>query len=217
MTAALLRSRAPEQIALRYHFPLGPLDISGPSDEVADDASNAIKRAIRSIALTGSDYLTVHAALPDDALGTTRFAATAFRLGGLVAEGRSHGVTVGLENLRWGATAKPDAFLELIEASGAAVTFDVGHAVSSEPCSRGVSAEKFIAECGDRIRHAHVYDRESDRHHPLTGLDRIGGALDALCEVGCPWWTIELFDGAEVRASRDILAAYLDERFTRAA
>jgi sugar phosphate isomerase/epimerase len=217
MAAALLKSRAEGQLALRYHFPLGPLDISGPSEEVARDATTAIKRSIRSIALTGADYLTVHAALPEDAHGTARFAATASRLTDVVTEGRKHGVTVALENLRWGATAQPGAFLDLIEASGAAITFDVGHAVSSEPAARGFSAERFIAECGTRIQHAHVYDRESDRHHAPTNLDLIGGSLDALCEVGCPWWTIELFDSAEVRATRELLAAYLDERFTQAA
>lgn len=217
ISAALLARRVEGQMALRYHFPLGPLDISGPAEEVAAEASDAIKRAIRAIAAAGADYLTVHAALPADSHGTARFTQTAERLAALVTEGRAHGVTVALENLRWGATAEPDAFLELIEASGAAITFDVGHAVSSEPAARGFSAERFIAECGTRIQHAHVYDRESDRHHAPANLDLIGGSLDALCEVGCPWWTIELFDSAEVRATRELLAAYLDERFTRAA
>jgi len=215
--AAALVARSPLNPALRYHFPLGPIELSGPSPEVADAALAAMMDAVDAIACAGGDHLTVHAALPSDAYGTPRFAATGDRLRTLVKEGRQRGVTVALENLRWGATAEPDVFLELVRMSGSTVTLDVGHAVSSESSAHGYSAERFVADCGPLITGAHVYDRETDRHHPPTDLDGIGGALDALCDVGCPWWTIELHDSAEALATHALLAAYLDERSTSAA
>jgi sugar phosphate isomerase/epimerase len=210
--AAALIARSPLNLALRYHFPLGPLELSGPSPGVADTALAAMMDAVNAISLAGGDCLTVHAALPSDAYGTPRFAATGDRLGTLVEEGRKRGVAVALENLRWGATAEPHMFLELVRMSGSTVTLDVGHAVSSESSARGYSAERFVADCGPHITGAHVYDRETDHHHPPTDLDRIGGALDALCDAGCPWWTIELHDYAEALATHALLVAYLDER-----
>lgn len=209
-----LRSTVPLQV--RYHFPLCRLELSGPSREVADEALAAMKATVSAVAGVGGAYLTVHAALPSDSISNARFSDTAHRLTALVDAGRACEVTVALENLRWGATAKPDAFLELASSSGAAVTIDVGHAVSSEPAAQGYSAERFIADCGELVQSAHVYDRETDRHHPPSDLERIGNALDALCDLACPWWTIELIDPAEIRMTRDLLDAYLGRRFPSA-
>lgn len=212
IAASRLGLMAQPTVPVRYHFPLCELELSNASHECASRAMSAMCDAVRAVAGTGGDFMTVHAALPSDSIGSPRFSSTAERLRDLVDHGRHLGVTVSLENLRWGATAEPDAFLHLVEHSGAAITLDVGHAVSSEPSAHGYSAKRFIAECGSRIRHAHVYDRETDRHHPPADLDRIGDALDALLDTGCDWWTIELTDADEFRMTRDILTAYLDAR-----
>ncbi len=212
-SAARLGALATSHLPVRYHFPLHGLELSVPDRHVADEALVAMKQAVAAIAAAGGDYLTVHAALPSHARHTEIFAATAARLTDLVAEGRDHGVTVALENLKWGLTSEPDTFLGLVCTTGAAVTIDVGHAVSSDMCARGYSAERFIADCGPLVGSAHVYGHETDRHHPPTDLDRIGGALHALCDAGCPWWTIELTDADDVRATRRLLSAFLDSRF----
>ena len=209
-SASLLNS---PELPVRYHFPLGALELSGPCETLASQTLLTMMHAVRAIGSVGGSYLTVHAALPSDARGTFRAAQTAARLRELVQEGASCGVTVALENLRWGLTSEPDAFLSLVESSGAAVTIDVGHATSSDASATGFSAERFVRECGSRVAHAHVYDRETDRHHPPLDLERIGPALDALCDVGCPWWTIELFDEAEVRATHALLVGFLAERY----
>ncbi|MCE5204200.1 MAG: sugar phosphate isomerase/epimerase [Coriobacteriales bacterium] len=194
---------------VRYHFALGDLELSSREAGVARDALAAMKSAVRMIADAGGDYLTVHAALPADSYGTSRFEATVERLGELREFAQEHGVLLGLENLRWGATCDPDIFLELVDRSGVAVTLDVGHAISSEFSGAGYSAEGFIARCGSRVRSAHVYGREEGRHHPPADLGAIRPALDALVGLGCGWWTIELPDPAEARATRRMLTSYL--------
>lgn len=214
---ARLAAAAPIPIPVRYHFPIGRYEITDPSPVAAEAALAAMREAVSAVAAVGADYLTVHAPLPDDARGTARRSETVHRLSALVSEAASLGVTVALENLRWGLTAEPDGFLALVEAIGAAVTFDVGHAASSEAAARGMSPELFLAACGDLVAGAHVYERETDRHHAPTDLARIGPALHVLCDLACPWWTIELDEPAAVRATRSLLSSVLDERFSEPA
>jgi sugar phosphate isomerase/epimerase len=102
-----------------------------------------------------------------------------------VGVGRDVGVTVAVENLRWGPTSDPEAFLDLVDGSGARVTFDVGHAASSDAAARGYTAAHFARDLGGRIVGAHVYGRENERHHPPASLEEISDVLEALLETGC--------------------------------
>ena len=209
--ASLLSLKGGDRIPLRYHFPLCDHEISSPEDAVAQDALSTVRLAVRAIADEGGDYLTVHAALPADSYGTPRFEETIERLTELREFATAQGVVLALENLRWGATCDPEIFLEVVDRSGVAITFDVGHAISSQFSAADYSAARFIARCGTRLRSAHVYGREEDRHYPPTDLGVISPSLDALRTLGCHWWTVELPDPAEARATRLMLAAYLAE------
>lgn len=209
--AELLREFSANDLDIRFHFPLGSHEItSEPSD--AADALERMKRLVVLMSAANETWLTVHAPLASDARGTELFALTRTRLRELVEFATEYRVNVCLENLCWGATSEPDLFLDLIESTGALVTFDVGHAVSSDVSRSGFSAEKFARELGSRIRCAHVYGHEDGRHYPPENLDTIGPALDILCSLGCPWWTIELTDHNDVRFTRELLADFLDAR-----
>jgi sugar phosphate isomerase/epimerase len=107
-------------------------------------------------------------------------------------------------------TSHPEHFFELAEASDAGVTFDVGHAISSDASAAGLSAARFAAELGDRIENVHIYGREEAVHLPPRSIEEIRLAVDALLATRCDWWTIELFGVSEFTATRDMLLAYFD-------
>jgi len=196
-------------LEIRYHFPLGPFELSHIEDDQASRALTLMKSSVGHIAETGGSYLTVHLALPEDA-SHDRFARACDLLGELVHYGATRGVRVCLENLRWGITSEPEHFLEIVDASGAGITFDVGHAISSDAAAEGFSAARFAAELGDRIENVHVYGREEAVHLAPHSIEEIRPAVDALLATQCSWWTIELFGLSEVTSTRDMLLAYFD-------
>ncbi len=202
---------ASSAIEVRYHFPLGRYEIADPNPAHAYRALEHIARAVSAIAEQGGQVFTVHAALPSDVRGTNHFWATCARLREAVEIGVAHGVSVCVENLKWGATSEPRTFEELVEATGAAVTFDVGHANSSATAEAGFGADRFIRLIRPRILGAHVYERETDVHVAPETLNGMTSALDALQETPCDWWTIELTRPVEVLHTAALLTAYLDE------
>ncbi len=194
---------------MRFHFPRGPFEIAQSDDDHAVRAVTLVKAAMGHIAETDCHYLTVHLPLPDDA-SPERFGRGVDLLGELVRYGAERNIRVCLENLRWGLTSEPEHFLELVEASGAGITFNVGHANSSDVARAGFSAARFAAELGDRIEHVHVYGRQDTIHHPPSSIEEIRQVVDALLATRCEWWTIELFGVSEAVATRDMLQAYFD-------
>jgi sugar phosphate isomerase/epimerase len=196
--------------ALRYHLPFHACDVCAPSPADAADALARTAAVVR--ALSAGDVLTIHAPVRDrheDGHDPDRAAES---LSELVAAGAHRGVTVAIENLRWGPSGDPDAFLELVDRCAARVTFDVGHAASSDAAARGYSAARFARDLGDRIVGAHVYGSENERHHPPSSLAQMADVLEALSDAGCGWWTIELTSPDEVLATRDVLVEFLDAR-----
>jgi sugar phosphate isomerase/epimerase len=195
-------------LRLRYHLPFHGCDVCHPSPAASRDALAATADVIR--ALSSGDVLSVHAPLRDGLAHEQDEALAAEHLSRLVAVGAECGVTVAVENLRWGPTSDPERFVELVDRCGARVTFDVGHAASSDAAARGYTAARFARDLGKRIVGAHVYGRENERHHPPAALDEVRDVLGALREAGCDWWTIELTSPDEVLATRAMLAEFLD-------
>ena len=84
---------------------------------------------------------------------------------------------------------------KLIRRSGSAVTFDLGHAFSSQSILSGqFSVEDFVTPHPELVLNAHIYDRESSArgHVPPEGLEHIENRLDLLLSIGCSWWVIEM-------------------------
>jgi sugar phosphate isomerase/epimerase len=214
-----LHRLAGSDVELRYHFPLGRYELADLDEASADEALEQFLSAVDVVARCGGSYLTVHAALHGGAHQYPVFARTKERLRELVEHGHDAGVTVCLENLRWGLTSEPEHFIDLVDATGAAVTLDVGHAVSSETAITGVTGgAEYARMLATRIVGAHVYDREDPHHIAPTDLDRIGDTLDVLLdETTCRWWVIELFQAEEIRTTRTLLRSLLDDRRATAA
>ncbi len=207
-----MRVRLPDATAddleIRYTFPGGPFELSHSDDHEAIRARMLMQAAVGHIAERGDGYLTVHLGLPDDA-DHDRFVRAADHLGELVQYGADHGVRVCLENLRWGMTSRLDAFLELVEATGAGVTFDVGHAVSAESAA-GFSALRFANELGDRIENVRLYGRAEAGHLPPHSIAEIAPLVDCLLATQCSWWNVALFGLTEALTTRDMLLSYFD-------
>ena len=208
-----ITSRSGGATAVRFHFPLGRYELGAGSAAESERALESMMRLVTLIGTLGGGQVTVHATLGDEHRSGAHFDATADRLRRLVDHARSVDVYVCLENLRWGATSDPQTFARLAALADARVTFDVGHAVSSDAAASGSSAARFVELVADRIVSAHVYGYETEYHHPPEDLERIGPALDALLEAGCDWWTIELVDHDDIRSTRSLLTDFLKLRY----
>jgi sugar phosphate isomerase/epimerase len=219
LQAALRDSDSMQRLAgrdseIRYHFPLGRYELANLDEDAANEALAQFLSAVEIVAKAGGRYLTVHAALHGGAHEYPVFERTKERLAELVERGREVGVTVCLENLRWGLTSEPSHFIELVEAADSAITLDVGHAVSSEAAHTGTTTgAEFERMLAPRIVGAHVYDREDPHHIAPTDLVRIGDTLGVLLdETTCRWWVIELFSADEIRSTRALLLGFLQDR-----
>jgi sugar phosphate isomerase/epimerase len=212
--AETIHRLADRDVEMRYHFPLGTFELANLDESLAEDALAQFLSATDIVAKSGGRYLTVHAALHGGAHEYPVFARTKERLRVLVEYGRAVGVTVCLENLRWGLTSEPEHFVDLVEFADAAVTLDVGHAVSSEAAHAGTTTgAEFAQMLAPRIVGAHVYDREDPHHIAPTDLERIGDTLAVLLgETACRWWVIELFSADEIRSTRGMLLSLLHGR-----
>jgi sugar phosphate isomerase/epimerase len=124
----------------------------------------------------------------------------------LVSYGNKKNVTVCLENLPFGFTCTPSGFLDLLKATGAAATVDIGHVAASPVVKDGiVSAEEFITTVSQYIQSAHVYDlevinKETNCVYHVAPKDRsvMTSRLTALLQSNCDWWLIELGDPEEI-------------------
>jgi sugar phosphate isomerase/epimerase len=212
--SAAIRRMTRRDVELRYHFPLGRFELANLDEDSAAEALGEFLSAVDLVAKCGGRYLTVHAALHSGAHEYPVLERTKERLAELVERGNEVGVTVCLENLRWGLTSEPEHFVELVEAADSAVTLDVGHAVSSDTAKSGaISGAEYARMLAPRIVGAHVYDREDPHHIAPTDLNRIGDTLSVLLdETACRWWVIELFTADEIRSTRELLLSMLAPR-----
>lgn len=174
-----------------------------------DVAARYARRPTRGVSDGTSTYATVHLACNESPLEALDWAAAVQNLSALVEYGQQRGVTVCLENLRTGWTSDPDRFVQLVDHSGAMVTFDLGHANSSPFAAQRL---EFLDRVASRVVNAHVYEveREGLGHTAPTDLRVIGPLLESLLQTGCDWWLIELADHKAVARTQALLLAYLD-------
>jgi sugar phosphate isomerase/epimerase len=156
----------------------------------------------------GEQVVTVHVGLQrDDPIDA---AHAVKNLTVLVNRATELGITVCLENLRRGPTSHPETVLTWARAAGSMITLDIGHANSSQHVHSGeLSVIDFVDAFSSRLVEVHMYERETDRHHPPKDMTVIGPIIDRLTETQCRWWTIELDDYAEALSTRSLLLDYL--------
>jgi sugar phosphate isomerase/epimerase len=198
-------------IPLRYHGFFPGHEFAHADPEAAKHGLDVHLAALEVMPGRGEPVITVHVGLRrQDPLDPGR---AVDHLARLVERGRQLGITVCLENLRRGPTSDPETVVAWAAASGATITLDVGHAISSRRVLKGeLSPLDFVEACASRLAEVHIYERETDRHHPPRDMTLLGPIVDRLIETQCSWWTIELDDYAEALATRALLLDYLDSK-----
>lgn len=201
-----------EPLEVRYHCPFHQIDL-GHDDPRQAKAAGALFRSItRLVSKAGGRYLTIHIGLGHDSTEPLSWERTIDNLRHLVQYGADHMVRVCLENLKWGWTSRPNLFEKLIRRSGAAVTFDIGHAYSCESIqSHHYAIEDFITPHPDRVLNAHIYHTEISGlgHIPPERLKDIDGRLAFLQDTGCEWWVIEIKEVDGLLQTKRIIDEYL--------
>jgi sugar phosphate isomerase/epimerase len=198
-------------LPLRYHGFFPGYEFAHADLDAARRGLDVHLAALEVMPGRGEPVITVHIGLRrQDPLDSGR---AVDHLAHLVERGRQLGITVCLENLRQGPTSNPETVVEWAAASGAMITLDVGHAVSSQRVQEGeLDPLDFVAAFAPRLAEVHIYEQETDRHYPPQDMSLLGPIVDRLIETPCRWWTIELDDYAEALATRALLLDYLESK-----
>ncbi len=195
---------------LRYHAYFADIEIGNTDSDKAKQSLEFMNFVARTVAEENGRFLTIHLGFDSNLPEGAKLDSAIIGLKSLASGAADLGVTICVENLRRGLTAQPKDFIRLVEESSAAVTFDVGHFISSEAGSGGYHVEDMIARLGNRIAAAHIYEAEIDGigHVAPVDLSTIKTALDALSRTACDWWVAELGDPVEICRTIGLLRDY---------
>ncbi|MDY6971368.1 MAG: TIM barrel protein [Thermodesulfobacteriota bacterium] len=203
-----------EPLEVRYHCPFHQVDLGDDDLEKAKAATILFQRIIRLVSGVGGRYLTIHIGLGRDSTGPLSWWETIVNLRRLVQYGEDHQVKICLENLAWGWTSRPNLFEKIIRKSGAAVTFDIGHAWVCEAVrTQAYAIEDFVIPHPDRVLNAHIYHSEVSGlgHIPPENLESVEQRFSLLLEIGCKWWIIEVKKVDGLLQTKHIVDEYLTE------
>jgi sugar phosphate isomerase/epimerase len=201
-----------DSLEVRYHCPFYQIDLGHEDPREAKAAEAIFQRIIRLVSKVEGKYLTIHIGLGPHSTEPLSWEATIANLASLVQYGARRGVTICLENLASGWTSRPHLFEKLIRGSGAAVTFDIGHAYVCESVrSHSYSAEDFVVPHSDRVLNAHIYHKEvsGQGHIPPDRLQDIQDRLAILEDIGCLWWVLEVREVNGLLQTKRIVDEYL--------
>ena len=151
-----------------------------------------MSRSLLGTALLGCELMVIHPIMPfgdDEGVHTREMWELNVEFYGRLCEvGRSHGVTVCLENMpfRRQSTSTPEAILKLVRLIGAPnckVCLDTGHSLVM-----GVQPAVAVRQLGrEYLACMHVHDNNGERDYhwlPYTGKGDWEAFADALQEIG---------------------------------
>ena len=199
-------------LEVRYHCPFYQIDLGHHDPWEAKVAEAIFRRIVRLVSKVEGRYLTIHIGLGHDSTEPLSWKASIENLARLVQYGGTRNVKVCLENLASGWTSRPHLFEKLIRGSGAAVTFDIGHAHACESVrSHHYAPEDFVTPHSDRVLNAHVYHTEVSGvgHIPPNRLEDIEDRLAILQNIGCDWWVAEVREVNGLLQTKKVIDEYL--------
>ena len=195
---------------VRFHTRFFGYELGNTNPEKAEEAYQVHSQVIEVMSGPGEPVVTVHLNLSSQIPFDPRRAVN--NLSRLVEKARESNITVCLENLRRGPTSDPNNVLAWAVESGAMITMDIGHAVSSDYVKEGnITPADIVDLFRDRLYEAHMYGKEEDRHYPVEDMEVTGPIIDRLLTTNCRWWTIELDDYREALGTRSLLINYLNK------
>ena len=196
-------------IPVRFHARYPEWEFGNADTHRSEQALRVHCNTIDKIQGLGEPVLTVHVGLDKNAL--LDYERVKENLCRLTDYAGKKGIKVNLENLRTGITSDPEIMLDLTEASGARITFDVGHAVSSKKVAGGeYTVPEIIEMFGSRINGVHIYGKEEQGcHYPVENARSVAPIMDKLLLLPCNWWTVELKDCTQAECTRKILVDYI--------
>lgn len=201
---------------VRHHGYFPGFEIGNKDHLLAEQALSLHMKHIDAMVGLGDQVMTVHVGLVRD-IGLDHNHVIE-NLRRLVDYAVKRGITISLENLRFGPTSNPETMLKWSKESGSAITLDVGHAVS---CDRVRKGELSVTQIVEMFRHTleevHFYEYETDIHHAPKDMSILGPIVDALLETECRWWTIELNSYDDVLNTRNLINKYLAQRVAKIA
>ncbi len=195
------------KIPVRHHAYFPGFEIGDKDAVKAEQAVKLHMQALDAMKGWGEPVMTVHVGLPPQI--PLDHGRVVDNLSRLVSRAKSLGITLCLENLRMGPTSNPETVLEWAGQSGAAVTMDIGHAVS---CDRVVNGELEVPEIvkmfSPLLEEVHFYESETDTHHAPKDMSVLGPVVDQLLQTRCQWWTIELETPMDLLHTRKLIQDY---------
>ncbi len=203
-----LRTASPLSSA---HAPYTDLEIGHRDPDHAAAASRVLEAYVDAAAELGVHHLNLHvgsfAPEPEELSWETLLK----NVGRLSEHAARRGTRITLENLRGGPTSDPETFGRLLKATGAPVTFDLGHAQGSAWVREGRgTAIEFLRSIPTPILSSHVYLVERhDVHFAPQGLADIREALDGLVAAGCDFWVLELHTRETLEQTRRVVDEFL--------
>ncbi|AIJ05129.1 Xylose isomerase domain protein [Methanocaldococcus bathoardescens] len=181
-----------ENNIIGYHAPILNLD--------EKESISILKNIIENI--KGRDYLTIHLhngknkdidkeLLVENLMIINEFA-------------QKNNLKLCIENLRHGFSSNPNNITEIADEVNCFITFDIGHI----PYDNRL---EFLEICSDRIYNSHVYEIEKDgKHLPPKNLNNLKPILDALLDVKCEMFLIELMDIRDILKTEKMIKEYLE-------
>lgn len=197
-------------IPVRHHGYFPGFEIGNKDHHLAEQALSLHLKAIDSMVGFGDQVMTVHVGLvPEIGLDHDRVIRN---LSKIVKYASEKGVTISLENLRFGPTSNPETMLEWSKESGSSITLDVGHAVSCDRVRRGeVTVPRIIEMFSPKLTEVHFYEYETATHYAPKDMSILGPIVDSLLRTDCKWWTIELNSYEDILNTKRLVTSYLTE------
>lgn len=201
---------------VRHHGYFPGFELGNKDHLLAEQALSLHLKSIDAMTGLGEQVMTVHVGLlPDIGLDHNRVIQNLCRL---VDYATKRGITISLENLRFGPTSNPETMLKWSEESGTSITLDVGHAVSCDRVRKGeLSVTQIVEMFRHKLEEVHFYEYETDTHHAPKDMSILGPIVDSLLETECRWWTIELYSYDDVLNTRNMISKYLVEQSAKIA
>jgi sugar phosphate isomerase/epimerase len=193
------------------HAPYTDLEIGHRDAEYAAAALRILKEYVDVTAEVGAHHLNLHVGSHALEPEERSWENLVRNLSALMDHAARRGTVVTVENLRQGLASDPETFVALLRATGAPVTFDLGHAHGSAWVQSGRgSVVDFLKSLPTPILAGHLYFTERDDSHvPPAEVADVAAALDGLRAAGCDWWVLELHRQDALEQTRRVVDQYL--------